>query len=177
VEDFQELFAGNRWDALLDGTLLLGTDELLTTESLGVWVESEENSLVLEGVLLLGEWSLGDGLTSGSDDGLDLVRVDETGDIGSGDLGGWEGVTGLLGVDVIQSGNGGFGPDNESTDVTTWGELEEVKSIDRASLDTWNVFESSNDTLILGVNDKGTTSLPVTPVPHLSLSGSEFSGV
>lgn len=33
-----------------------------------------------------------DGLAGGSDDRLDLVRVDETGDVGSRDLGGGEAV-------------------------------------------------------------------------------------
>jgi hypothetical protein len=105
VEDIQELLASDTGSGLLDGSLLGLSDELLSTESLGVRVKTEENGLVGEGVLLLGEWpcaismerivrgfplTLGDGLTGGSEDGLDLIRVDESGNIGRGDLGGGE---------------------------------------------------------------------------------------
>jgi hypothetical protein len=61
--------------------------------------------------------------------------------------------------------------------VTTWGELKEVESGDWASLDTWDVSESLDETLVLVVDDERTTSLPVTPVPHLSLTGTDLSGV
>lgn len=60
VEDFQELLAGSAsGNRLLDGTvgLSLCSEQLLSSEGLGVGVESEENSLVSEGVLLLGEGS------------------------------------------------------------------------------------------------------------------------
>lgn len=60
VENLQELLAGGTGRRLLDGrTALLGAalllDELLTTEGLCVGVETEEDGLVAEGVLLLGE--------------------------------------------------------------------------------------------------------------------------
>ncbi len=59
MEDVQELLSSNTWSSLLDGSLGLSllSEELLSSESLGVRVESEENSLVSEGVLLLGERS------------------------------------------------------------------------------------------------------------------------
>lgn len=56
VEDRQELLAGDRRGRLLDGSLLGLADELLSAEGLGVRVKTEENGLVAEGVLLLGEW-------------------------------------------------------------------------------------------------------------------------
>jgi len=56
VQGLEELLAsslaGNR---LLDGSLLLGPEQLLTTQSLGVRVEPEQDGLVLERVLLLSE--------------------------------------------------------------------------------------------------------------------------
>ena len=62
MEDLQELLASGSRGRLLDGSLGLSllSEELLSAEGLGVRVESEENSLVSEGVLLLGEgsWSL-----------------------------------------------------------------------------------------------------------------------
>lgn len=67
---------------------ILSLTEFLPAESLGVWVETEENGLVDEGVLLLCPWALLDLLASGADNGLDLIAVDQAGDIGVGDLGG-----------------------------------------------------------------------------------------
>lgn len=116
-------------------------------------------------------------LTTFSDNGLDLLRVDESGNVGGRDLGLGKNKAGLLLVDRVEGGNGGFGPDDESTDVTTGSELEEVEGLDGASLDTWNVLECSNDSFILGVNDQRSPSLPVPPVPQLSLSGPDLSRV
>lgn len=137
-----------------------------------------------------------DGLTGGSDDRLDLVRVDETGDVSSRDLGGREADKNcqfdnmavsrtnknplearLLLVDRVEGGNGRLGPDDESTNVTTRGELEEVEGLNGAGLDTGDVLESPDDTLVLGVDDEGTPPLPVPPVPHLTLTGPDLPRV
>jgi len=67
-----------------------GRTDLLPAQGLGVGVETEENGLVDEGVLLLGPGALLNFLASGADDGLDFVTVDETSDIGVRDLGGGE---------------------------------------------------------------------------------------
>jgi hypothetical protein len=61
--------------------------------------------------------------------------------------------------------------------VSTRGELEEVELVDRAGLDTWNVLESTNNSLVLLVDNEWASSLPVSPVPHLSLSGTDLSRV
>lgn len=57
MENLEELLASRARSRLLDGTLglSLGSEELLSSEGLGVRVESEEDSLVSERVLLLGE--------------------------------------------------------------------------------------------------------------------------
>ena len=116
-------------------------------------------------------------MTTFSDNGLDLVRVDESGDVGRGDLGLGKDEAGLLLVDRVEGGHGGLGPDDESTDVTTGSELKEVEGFNGTSLDSWNVLECSNDSFILGVNDQRSPSLPVPPVPQLSLSSPNLSGV
>lgn len=64
--------------------------EFLSAESLGVWVETEENSLVDERILLLRPRALLDLLASRADDGLDLVAIDQTSNIGVADLGSGE---------------------------------------------------------------------------------------
>jgi len=65
VQGLEELLAGSlgSGNGLLDGSLLLGPDQLLTTQSLGVRVEPEQDGLVLERVLLLSEgpWRSGNG--------------------------------------------------------------------------------------------------------------------
>lgn len=195
MEDLQELLSSDTRSRLLGRSLGLSllSEELLSSKSLGVRVESEENGLVLEGVLLLGEGSctistkplarqgglltLGDGLTSWSEDRLDLVRVDESGDVRSGDLGGGEVEARLLLVDLVEGGNGALGPDDESTDVSSGSELEQVELINGASLDSWNVLESSDNSLVFGVDDQRTSSLSVSSVSHLSLSSSDLSRV
>lgn len=57
MENLEELLASSAGNRLLDGALglSLGSDELLSSEGLGVRIESEEDSLVSERVLLLGE--------------------------------------------------------------------------------------------------------------------------
>lgn len=60
--------------------------DLLPAKGFGIRVETEENSLVDEGVLLLCPGALLDLLASRADDGLDLVAVDETSYVGVGDL-------------------------------------------------------------------------------------------
>jgi hypothetical protein len=155
----------------------LGLEELLATEGLGVRVEPEENGLVGQRVLLLGERPLLGGLSGGTDDGLDLVRVDQAGDVGRGDLGGREVESGLGGVDVVKSCDGSLGPDDETTDVTTWSELKEVEGLNGAGLDSRDVTEGLDETFVVVVDDERTTPLPVTPVPHLSLSGAELARV
>ena len=64
--------------------------QLLPAEGLGVGVEAEENTLVNEGVLVLRPGALLVLVVGGTDDRLDLVAVDETGDVGVGDLSGGE---------------------------------------------------------------------------------------
>lgn len=195
VEDLEELLAGSDGDRLLDGTLglALGAEELLATESLGVRVEAEENGLVAEGVLLLGEGPLLGGLASGAEDGLDLVRVDDAGNVRVGDLGNGETspvsadllsinkahsrVTGLGGVDVVKLGDGRLSPDDEAADVTTGGELKQVQGVDTAGLNTGKVLERTDEAIVLAVDDKGTTALAVAPVPHLTLTGTDLARV
>ena len=60
--------------------------DFLPAQGLRVWVHTEENALVVERVLLLGPGAFLDLLACGTYDGLDLGAVDETSDVGVGDL-------------------------------------------------------------------------------------------
>lgn len=141
----------------------------------------------MEWVLLLDTSTLGAGITlGGADDGLDFGGVDETSDISLGDNGGWEEEVLLEGgwggggaVDLIESLEGGGGPDNEASEVSTWGELEEVQGEDRGSLNTGNVAESKGKLLAIlkwVVDDQWATTLAVTAATELALSSAELAG-
>ena len=86
-------------------------------------------------------------------------------------------VTGLGGVNLVQSTESTLGPDDEPADVTTRGQLQQVQGSDGTSLDTGDVPQGLDDTLVVLVNDKRTSPLPVPPVPHLSLSGPDLPRV
>lgn len=74
----------------LTGIQSLGTDLLLGVSG-SVWVQSQENLLVEQWVLLLNTSTLGEcGSSSSTDNGLQFGGVDETSNIGLGDNVGWE---------------------------------------------------------------------------------------
>lgn len=115
----------------------------------GIWVQFEQSGVVLEWVLLL-VGVLEGGLSGVSDDGLDLIGVDDSGQIGVAHAGSVEGVSGFLGSvifegseDGVQGFEGGSGVDAESSDLTTWGQLQNVESVDVADFDSWNVSNGS----------------------------------
>jgi hypothetical protein len=110
----------------LASSTLLASNDLGTSEDLGIRVEAVHDTLVLERVLLLGVRTLLNLVTGRADNRLDFVRVDETVDIGVGhDVGGENIVLlqrsrGLVGtVELVQKGDGALGPDDETTQVAT----------------------------------------------------------
>lgn len=68
----------------------------MPANGLGVRVETEQNSLVDKGVLLLRPGTFLNFLASRADNGLDLVAVDQASNVRVGDLGGREAETGKL---------------------------------------------------------------------------------
>jgi hypothetical protein len=141
----------------------------------------------VEWVLLLDTSTLGLGVTlGGADNRLDFGRVDQTANISLGDNVGWEEEVLLEGrwggggtVDGVKSLEGGGGPDDEATEVTTWGELEEVESVDGASLNTSNVAESKGKLLSVNlwvVDDQWATTLAVAAASQLTLTSTELAG-
>ena len=70
-----------------------------------------------------------------------------------------------------------MGPDDESTEGSSWGELEEVESVYVADVETNDVssgFYYFLVVFVVVVYDEGTLSDDVSSVSVLAFSGSEF---
>jgi hypothetical protein len=80
-------------------------------------------------------------------------------------------------INIIEKSKGTLCPDNEAAEVTTGSQLEEVKPPDVDKLDTGQVAEGLDDTIVFIVDNKWTTALAVPAVPQLALAGPEFAGV
>eukprot|EP00959_Pyramimonas_sp_CCMP1952_P190155 3978020-Pyramimonas_sp.AAC.3 len=185
-----ELGAGglDHLGALLGNLLCLGRLALLLRQQLhaggglGVGVELEHGTQVLEGVLL--ERLARAGSLGGVDNALDLIGVDDAVQVRVGHDVARHGVT-LLGVrlgsgravDGVQLLRRGLGPHNEAAHVATGGQLEQVQAVHGAHLHTGDVAESLGHTRVAAVDHQGTTALDVAPVPHLTLTGTDVAGI
>jgi hypothetical protein len=147
---------------------------------LGEWVDFVHHSLVGEWVLL-GLVVDSDGSSLSSELGLNLVGVDDSGKISAGHHVSVEGISGLLnGVSGVGSekfvkmSEGSLGEDNESSEVTTWGELDDVKSTDVADIDSWQISGgSSNLNTLIVIDDEWSLLQDVLGVSIFTLSVSE----
>jgi hypothetical protein len=192
VENLQELLRGRGVGTLGLGLLLgnlaslalLSTNNLSTADDLLVGVEAVHDTSVLERVLLLGEGSLVNLVTLGASNRLNFVRVDETGDVRVGDdVGGknivlLEGSRGLVGtVELVEKSESASGPDDETTNVTTGSELKQVQVADVDNLNTGKVAESLGDTIVLTIDNEGSTALTVAAVTDLTNTSTELARV
>jgi len=123
---------------LAGGVTGLGGNDLVGAGSLGEGVELLHHVAVLERVLLCLVVETDGGLDS-AELGLNLVRVDDSGKVGTVDGVTLELVSTFLGSlngvgaeNVVEAGEGIGGEHDESSDVTTGGELEKVESVDVA---------------------------------------------
>jgi hypothetical protein len=156
----------------------------------GVRVELEHALDVLEWVLLDSR-SLGGG-SSGLESSLkriikncfycekvnlDFISLEDSLEISVGEDWSWHGEAFLVGrrVDGIKSLESFGGVDGESSNVATWGELEEVKLVDWDKGNAWDVSHGLDDTVVVLVNHEGTSLLDSSSVSHLSSTGSESS--
>jgi len=166
--------------------LVLGSGGLLL-EGSGVSLVSLSSALAVSGVQGLHSGVVSEGVESGelsdvgslgSESSLDLLRVDDSEDISVGELRSGESVSLLLdgrssssvSKDLVQRLEGILGPDDESANVTTRGQSQEVKSSDGAELDSRNVSEGSSHGSRLGVDNEGTSSSSPSAISGLSLS-------
>lgn len=82
-------------------------------------------------------------------------------------------------VDLVKSLEGSRGPDDESAEVTTRGELEEVEGRDGGGLNTGDVAEALDELLAIDlgvVDNQRTTALAVAAATELALTGTELLG-
>lgn len=163
--------------ALFDGLLLVGTADLIEG------VKSVHQDSVGQRVLLGGVVKSG-GLDS-AELGLDLIGVDDSGEVSAGHHISVEGISTLFDVsasvvaeDTVESLEGIAGPDDKAAEVTTGGELEEVKSVNIDEVNAWEVSGSALHALVLlTVNDQRATSEDVSGVSHLTLASSDLLGI
>lgn len=131
--------------------------------------------------------TLGLGLALGCvKDALDFGAVDETGEVGLGDnVGRQEEVLleggGLSGgaVDLVEGLEASGGPDDETAEVTTGGQLQQVQGVDGGGLDTGDVAEALDQLLAVNlgvVDDQRATALAVAAATELALAGAELLG-
>jgi len=169
--------------SLSDLSLLLGGGENLCL-LLGEWVQFVHHGFVGEWVLLGLVVDSNRGLHV-SQLGLNLIGVDDSGKISAGHNVSVELVSGFLEgtvsvgtEDGVEGLEGILGEDEESSKMSTWGKLEDVKSVDVASVNTWEVLGLSLDGLgIISVDDQWTFTHDVSGVSIFTSSGSDVSGL
>lgn len=182
------LLAASLGSLLLEGGstgLLAGLNSLglSVAERLSSGVESLHGGFVGKRVLLA-LVGLVSADASHSELALDLVRVDDSGEVSAGHhvsteleatLG--DGSLSVGTEDVVELLKGILGEDDESSEVTTWGELEEVKSVDVADVDTFEVASGLLDKRVgITVDDEGTSAESETGVSQLALTGAHLLG-
>lgn len=173
LQDREELTL--RWLSTL--LVNLGGTQLQVRVGLSVRVQSQHNLLVLQWVLLQDVRSLGRSLVGWSDNSLDLRRVDQGLVVGVRDNVGWQRVASLVVVDRVQRLNGSLGPDNESTQVSTWSQLQQTQTGNVGSVDTWNVSQGLGNTVVVSVDNQWTLLLDESSASQLTLTSSQLLGL
>lgn len=174
------LLKGLGADSLAGGEgLLLGS-----SERLGGGVHPLHLDLVLKGVLLSLGGHIG-AFLEGVELGLDLVRVNDSGEVSAGHHVSSELEAALLdsslsvgSEDIVELLEGILGEDDESSEVTTGGELEEVESVNRADVNSGEVAGGSLDGgVLVSVHDQGSLGEGEAGASVLALAGSGSLGV
>jgi len=146
-----------------------------------VRVELLHHSGVLERVLL-GLVVSADGSSDSAKFVLNLIAVDDAGEVGAVNDGTLEVVArfALAGSsvgaeEVVEGFESITGEDDEATNLTTGGELEEVKSADGAAVNAGQVAGSLlNVGVLVAIDNEGSSSVSEAGVSVLSLSSSHF---
>jgi len=113
----------------------------------------------------------------------DLLRLEQLGQIGVGHLGHGKVPSGLGrrrllpgAKNGIQLSESSFGPNAESSNMTSGGELEKVQVVDLDDGDSRDVTESFGETFVLVIDDERSKLLYPPPVPQLTLTSSHPAG-
>mmetsp|Transcript_52679 Transcript_52679/g.132506 ORF Transcript_52679/g.132506 Transcript_52679/m.132506 type:complete len:232 (+) Transcript_52679:130-825(+) len=119
----------------------------------------------------------------GAKDALDLVRVDDAGDVRVGHLATRQGEALLLearaavgAVHAVERGEGGAGPHDEAADVSTGSQLQQVQAVHGAQLHAGQVAEGLHQSgvlLAVVVDHERAATLHVATVAHLALAGAD----
>lgn len=158
-----------------------GGDELSLFGS--EWVESVSDGRVGKWVLL--GLIVNSDVSSGfSKFGLNLIGVDDSGKIGAGHDSSVEVISTLFEGSVsvgtensVESSETTLGEDDESTEMSSWSELEDVESMDVASVNTWQVSSSVLQFVVsFVVDDQWSLSQDVSGVSQFTLTSSGVSG-
>jgi len=120
--------------------------------------------------------------TNGADHGLHFVGVDDSGQVTIGHAGSVELVAlfreGLFGgrpEEGVQLLEGTLGPDDESAQLTSGGQLQQVHSGHVAHIHSWHIAEGLHHfDVFIGVDHQRTSSLGEPPVPQFAFAGSQL---
>ena len=157
-----------------------GGDELSLFGS--EWVESVSDGSVGKWVLL--GLIVNSDVSSGfSKFGLNLIGVDDSGKISAGHDSSVEVISTLFEGSVsvgtensVKSSETTLGEDDESTEMSSWSELEDVESMDVASVNTWQVSSGSLQFVVsFVVDDQWSLSQDVSGVSQFTLTSSGVS--
>lgn len=106
--------------------------------------------------------------------------VNETANVGVGDKGRGEeevflesGGCSRRPVDFVQRFKGRGCPNDESAEVASWRELEQIERKDRAGFHARDIAEGADEVLAVGlgvVDDEGTATLTIAASSHLAFS-------
>ena len=173
------LEVGNSLFASILLLLLLGG-----TSDLVEGVKSVHENAIGKRVLLGATLNSGRDLGS-AELGLDLVGVDDSGEVSAVHDVAVEDIATLFDVssavvaeDTVECLEGILGPDDEATEVTTRGELEDVKSVNVDEVNTGQVSGGSlNALVLLTIDDQRTSAEDVSGVSQLTVASSDFLGV
>lgn len=163
------------------GSLSSGGNELCLL--LGEGVQFVHESLVGQSIGL-GGFTLDDmSRLDISEDSLNLVGVYDSGEISTLHNSSVESVSLLLSgslhevsEDGVESSEGRLGVDNESTEVTSGSELQDVESVDVANIDTLDVSSGLGNRVIIVVDNEGTLSHDISRVSVFAFTSSDFAG-
>jgi hypothetical protein len=115
---------------------------------------------------------------------LNLIGVDDSSKISAGHDSSVEVISTLFEGSIsvgtensVESSETTLGEDDESTEMSSWSELEDVESMDVASVNTWQVSSGSLQVAVsLVVDDQWSLSQDVSGVSQFTLTGSGVSG-